>query len=128
MSPRAAKPRAADVDVLVPEPAAVVRRWPDPTPLIREYVENEFARLLATEYERQVRVLVEEGAAVPDAAAYARVGARLKEVAELRKAIEAWFDPIVAWFYRAHAMVCARRTAALAPLLAYETTAKVNRL
>lgn len=126
MSPRAA--RKAPEPELVIEPAAIVRRFPDPTPVVREYVESEFAQQLATEYDRKVKLITDEGAAVTDAMEYARVGERLKDVAQLRKTIEAFFDLPVSWAYRLHSLLCARRAEVLAPLTTYESTAKVNRL
>lgn len=128
MTAPAKRSRRAEAEATMPDPVAIVRFYPNPIAIIRSYVESEFARLLATEYERKVAILVDEGTEVTDAMSYSRVGERLKDVATLRKAIEAWFDPIASWFYRAHAMVCARRSEILAPLVAYESAAKTNRL
>lgn len=112
----------------IPDPITIVRFYPNPIEIIREYVESEFARQLATEHERKVALLIEEGAAVPDAAAYQRVGERLKDVAAHRKEVEAWFDPIASFAYRLHQMVCDRRSEVQKPLATYEAAAKANRL
>jgi len=112
----------------VPEPEAIVRLFPNPLAIIREYVQSEFAAALATEHERRVRVLTEEGAAVTDAASYARVGARLKDVAAYKAEIETHFDPIASFAYRLHRMICERRAVILDPLLAFERAGKANRL
>lgn len=118
---------AADAPTM-PDPVAIVRFYLDPSPIVREYVESDFAQRLALEHERKVAVLVEEGADVTDAISYQRVGDRLKDVAAHRKEVEAWFDPIVSFAYRLHAMICARKNEVLDPLLKYESAAKTNRL
>jgi hypothetical protein len=124
---RSRRPAAADAPTM-PDPVAIVRFYIDPSPIVREYVESDFAQQLAIEHERKVKLLVEEGAAVTDAISYQRVGERLKDVAAHRKEVEAWFDPIVSFAYRLHAMICARKNEVLDPLLAYERAAKANRL
>jgi hypothetical protein len=124
---RSRRPAAADAPVM-PDPVAIVRFYLDPSPIVREYVESDFATHLATEHERKVAVLVEEGAEVTDAISYQRVGERLKDVAQHRKEVEAWFDPIVSFAYRLHAMICNRRAEVIAPLARYEAAAKENRL
>jgi len=123
--PRSAK---VSVDPTVPPPAAIVRFFPDPTPIVREYLESAFARALAVEHERQVARLVAEGAAVTDAPSYQRVGDRLKEIGTHRKIVEAFFEPIVKLLYRFHQAACDRRSEVLAPLVEFEAAAKRNRL
>jgi hypothetical protein len=109
-----------------PNPDAIVRFYPNPVDVIRAYVESDFQRTLATEHERKVAVLADEGAAVTDAISCSRVEARLVDVATHRKAIEAWFAPIADWAYRLHRVICDRRTEVLAPLKAFEDLAKSN--
>ena len=106
-----------------PEPEAIVRFFPDPSPLIHAYINSDFARALAIEYERKVRLITEEGAAVTDPASYQRVGDRLKDVAHHRREIETWFDPIVALAFRFHRIICLRRSEVLDPLTAFENAA-----
>jgi hypothetical protein len=122
------RPKTRAREPEIPDPVTIVRFYPNPLSIIREYVESQCARALATEHERQVAILVEEGAAVTDAASYQRVGERLKDVAAHRKTVEAWFEPIASFAYRLHQMVCDRRSEVLAPLIAYEGAAKANRL
>jgi hypothetical protein len=107
-----------------PLPDAVVRFYPNPVDIIRAYVESDFAAALATEHERKVRVLAEEGAEVTDAPALHRVELRLVDVASHRKDVEGWFRPIKDFAYRLHRMICDREAAVLKPLNAFETTAK----
>lgn len=128
MTAPAKRSRRAEGEATMPDPVAIVRFYPNPIAIIRSYVESEFARELAIEHERKVKLLVDEGADVTDAISYQRVGERLKDVAAHRKEIEAWFDPIVSFAYRLHQMICGRRSEILAPLLAYEAAAKTNRL
>lgn len=128
MSPRATARRPMKPDPVMPDPGTIVRLYPNPTDIVREYVDSEFAKALALEHERKVKLVVEEGAAVTDAASYQRVGERLKDVAQHRREVEAWFEPIVSYAYRLHAMICARRAEVLAPLLAFEKSARDNRL
>lgn len=116
------------VETFVPDPVAIVRAYPNPTDVIKAYVESEFHRQLATEHERKVALVTAEGAAVTDAVSYQRVGERLVDVAAHRKDVEAWFKPLKDWFYRAHRMVCDRESEVLAPLRRFETDAKSNRL
>lgn len=118
------KPRAAEM----PAPTEIVRFYPNPVDIIRQYVESDFARALATEHERKVAVITNEGAEVTDAASYARVGDRLVDVAGHRKEIQDWFKPLKDWFYRAHRMVCDRENQVLQPLQAFESAGKENRL
>jgi hypothetical protein len=120
----AKKPRAPEM----PDPGAIVRFYPNPVDIVRQYVESDFARALATEHERKVAVITNEGAEVTDALSYARVGERLVDVAAHRKEIEAWFKPLKDWFYRAHRMVCDRENHVLQPLTAFESAGKANRL
>jgi molecular chaperone DnaK (HSP70) len=124
----AAKRAVAPVEDYVPDPGAIVRAYPNPTDVIRAYVESEFHRQLATEHERKVALVTAEGAVVTDAASYQRVGERLVDVATHRKDVEAWFKPLKDWFYRAHRMVCDRETEVLAPLRRFESDGKENRL
>lgn len=109
-----------------PNPDAIVRFYPNPTDVIRAYVESDFHRRLATEHERKVKLLAEEGAEVADGVSLARVEARLVDVAAHRKAIEAWFKPITDFAYRLHQMICSRRAEVLQPLTAFEDLAKAN--
>jgi hypothetical protein len=109
-----------------PNPDAIVRFYPNPVDVIRAYVESNFHRLLATEHERKVRLLADEGAEVSDAISLARVEARLVDVAEHRKTVEGWFKPITDFAYRLHQMICDRRSEVLRPLLAFEQLAKAN--
>lgn len=112
----------------VPDPVAIVEAHPNPFAILREYVESASALKLATEHERRVRVLTAEGAEVSDPVSYAAVGERLKEAAAYRIEVERWFEPLVSFAHRLHKMICDRRTAVLAPLVAFERTAKANRL
>ena len=112
----------------MPDPVAIVRAYPNPTEVIRAYVDSEFHRELATEHEWKVALVTADGAAVTDAVSYQRVGERLVDVATHRKEVEAWFRPLKDWFYRAHRMVCDRESEVLAPLRRFETDAKNNRL
>jgi hypothetical protein len=122
------RPRRTDAEAARPEPEAIVRFFPDPSPIIRAYLNSDFAQALAVEYERKVRLIAEEGAAVTDAASYQRVGDRLKDVAGHRREIETWFDPLVSLLYRFHRMICLRRDEVLDPLTAFERAARENRL
>lgn len=110
-----------------PAPAAIVRYYPNPVDIIREYIESDFARELAIEHERKVKLLTEEGADVTDPASYARVGERLVDVAAHRKEVEAWFKPLTDFAYRLHQMICDRRAEVLEPLIAFQTDGKANR-
>ena len=110
-----------------PLPAAIVRFYPNPSEIIREYIESDFARELATEHERKVKLLTEEGADVTDPASYARVGERLVDVAAHRKDVEAWFKPLKDFAYRLHRMICDRETDVLRPLVTFQTDGKNNR-
>jgi hypothetical protein len=120
--------RRPTVEAAIPEPEAIVRFFPDPSPLIHAYINSDFAQALAIEYERKVRLITEEGAAVTDPASYQRVGDRLKDVAHHRREIETWFDPLVALLYRFHRIICLRRSEVLDPLTAFENAARTNRL
>jgi hypothetical protein len=122
------KTKRAVVEPYVPDPGSIVKAYPNPTEVIRAYVESEFHRELATEHERKVALVTAEGAAVTDAFSYQRVGERLVDVATHRKDVEAWFKPLKDWFYRAHRMVCDREAEVLAPLRRFETDGKNNRL
>lgn len=115
-----------DPDPLTPD--AIVRVYPNPVDIIRAYVESEFAQELATEHERKVRLITEEGALVTDAASYKRVGDRLKDVADHRKDVEAWFRPLTDLAFKLHRMVCDRRAAVIEPLLRFEAAGRENRL
>lgn len=117
--------RAVEV---MPDPGAIVRYYPNPLEITRAYVESEFHRELATEHERKVALVTAEGAAVTDAASYARVGERLVDVAAHRKDVEAWFRPLKDFAYRLHAMICARERDVLRPIVDFEAAAKSNRL
>jgi hypothetical protein len=122
MSPR------RHLDIPFPDPEAIVQHYVDPRPIIAAYLDSEFTRQLATEHERQVRLVTEEGADVIDAASYQRVGDRLVTVATHRREVESWFEPLVSLAYRLHRLICARREEVLAPLATFERTAKANRL
>lgn len=116
------KPRATEM----PDPGAIVRFYRNPADILREYVESDFARELATEHERKVQGLAGETAAVTDAASFTRVGELLVDVATHRKDVEGWFKPIKDFAYRLHRMVCDRENEVLKPLTAFERTAKDN--
>src|SRR6266851_2262891 len=88
-----------------PDPDAIVRFYPNPLGIIRAYVESDFAQQLATEHERKVRLLADEGAEVTDALSYKRVGDRLVDIATHRKEVEAWFEPITQFAFRLHRML-----------------------
>src|SRR4030095_16468247 len=122
------RPKRAEAELVMPEPEAIVRFYVDPRPIIAAYLDSEFTRQLATEHERQVRLVTEEGADVTDAASYARVGDRLVTVATHRREVESWFEPLVSLAYRLHRLICARREEVLAPLATSERTAKMTRL
>lgn len=109
-----------------PNPDAIVRFYPNPIDIIRAYVESDFAQQLATEHERKVRLLAEEGATVTDAISLNRVELRLVDVATHRKEIEGWFKPIKDFAYRLHRAICDRESAVLRPLSAFEAAAKMN--
>jgi len=125
MAPRAVARPKPDQDP--PAPAAIVRFYPNPVDIIREYIESDFARELALEHERKVRVLTDEGCAVTDPESYARVGERLVEVATHRKDVEAWFKPLKDFAYRLHRMICDREAEVLDPLVRFQTDGKANR-
>jgi len=110
-----------------PAPSAIVRFYPNPVDIIREYIESDFARELATEHERKVQLLIEEGAEVTDAVSYSRVGERLVDVAAHRKDVECWFKPLKDFAYRLHRMICDREAEVLAPLVTFQTDGKANR-
>jgi hypothetical protein len=110
----------------MPDPVAIVRFYRNPADILREYIESDFARELATEHERKVQVLAAEGAAVSDAASFARVGERLVDIAGHRKDVEGWFKPIKDFAFRLHRMICDRENEVLRPLNAFERTAKDN--
>jgi len=110
-----------------PLPAAIVRFYPNPSEIIREYIESDFARELATEHERKVKVLTDEGAEVTDPISYVRVGERLVDVAAHRKDVEAWFKPLKDFAFRLHRMICDREAEVLRPLVAFQTDGKNNR-
>jgi hypothetical protein len=118
----ARKPRATEM----PDPAAIVRHYRNPIDLLREYVESDCARELATEHERKVQVLAGETAAVTDAAAFTRVGELLVDVATHRREVEDWFKPVTDFAYRLHRALTERKNQVLRPLLAFESTAKAN--
>lgn len=111
-----------------PAPAAIVRFYPNPIEIIREYIESDFAKELALEHERKVKFLTEEGVEVTDPLSYVRVGERLKEVAEHRKDVEAWFRPIKDFAFKLHRMICDRENQVNAPLTTFERAGKENRL
>lgn len=113
-------------DIAPPEPGAIVRAYPNPVEVIRAYVESDFHQQLATEHERKVKLLAEEGAAVDDAISFQRVGERLVDVATHRKDVEGFFKPLKDFAYRLHRMVCDRESAVLKPLVTFESTAKEN--
>ncbi|HYM24957.1 MAG TPA: hypothetical protein VEU08_17190 [Vicinamibacterales bacterium] len=122
MAATATKKRAA----APPEPGAIVRFYPNPVEVIRAYVESDFHQQLATEHERKVTLLAEEGADVSDAISFQRVGERLVDVASHRKDVEGFFKPLKDFAYRLHRMVCDRESAVLRPLQAFESAAKSN--
>ena len=95
---------------------------------IRAYVESDFAQALAIEHERLVALATAEGAEVTDHDSYLRVGGRLVELVEHRRAVSEWFKPLRELAHRLHRMVCDRETAILDPLVQFETLAKTNRL
>lgn len=111
-----------------PDPAAIVRLYPNPLAVIQGYVETNFAQTLAIDHERTVAAITAEGAEVTDPASYQRVGERLVAVVAHRKAIEAWFHPLKDFAYRLHRMICQREAVVLAPLTVFEAAAKANRL
>jgi hypothetical protein len=112
----------------MPDPAAIVRFYRHPGDIIREYIESDFARDLATEHERKVALVTAEGAEVTDAESYKRVGDRLVDVAAHRKDVEAFFKPLKDWAYRFHRMITSRESEILAPLTTFEATGKANRI
>lgn len=118
----ARKPR----EIVMPEPAAIVRHYRNPVDLLREYVESDCALELATEHERRVQALAGETAAVTDAASFTHVGELLVDVAGHRKDVTDWFKPIKDWAFRLHRAICDRENAVLRPLTAFESTAKSN--
>lgn len=109
-----------------PDPVAIVRAYPNPVEIIRQYVESDFARGLATEHERKVAVIAHEDVTVADGRAFTRVGELLVDVANHRKDVEGWFKPVKDWAYRLHRAVCDRESEILRPLRTFETTAKEN--
>lgn len=109
-----------------PNPDAIIRFYPNPLGIIRAYVESDFHRQLATEHERKVLLLAEEGADVRDATSLQRVEGRLVDVAEHRRTIEGWFKPVKDFAFKLHRMVCDRENEILRPLLAFENAAKAN--
>jgi hypothetical protein len=116
-------------DLDPPLPADIVRFYPNPIDLVREYLNTDFAKELASEHERLARLLVEEGPPdVTDHASYARVGDRLVEVARHRKNVETFFEPVTRLFDKFHQAIVDRRTNVLTLLMDFETTAKANRL
>lgn len=121
-SPVHARPPIDDM----PDPDSIVRFYPNPIGVIRAYVENDFHLALATEHERKVQLLAEEGASVTDALSLQRVETRLVDVAGHRKEVESWFKPLKDFAYRLHRMVCDREAAVLRPLTAFEALAKEN--
>lgn len=121
-SPAVRKPAAREM----PDPGAIVRFYRNPSDILREYVESDFARELATEHERKVQVLAGERAVVDDSASFTRVGELLVDVARHRRDVEDWFKPITDWAFRLHRAITERKNHVLAPLLTFERTAKEN--
>jgi hypothetical protein len=116
-------------DPTPPLPADIVRFYPNPTEIVRAYLDSDYAHALAADYERIARRIIEEGPPdVTDHASYAAVGERLVEVVRHRKTVEDFFEPITQLYYRFHQASCGRRTEVVSLLTDWEALAKQNRL